>query len=302
MTEDAHPLEGREEFLGWVWIALGGLGTLVFPVWLLLSAVIAQLNPELLAAPSDFPTEESSPSPFEALTFGGFSAARLLLYAAPLAVVVGLAGWGLGWAVSRRRVRARAALDRTVAADAVLEDGELRVDSAGSRAIEGVPRSAPRERTPVSLHPDAASPWVRLAGMFIDAVPLILFCATAFASRELAAEIALEPGLVSSLPSSLFWGGAGVFAVALLLQTIFVLLSRQTVGQRMVGVRVVKAEADEPVLASVHLIRSLGLPYLAIVVPVFGWIALLIDVGVMMGDDRRGLRDLVTNTKVVEAG
>jgi hypothetical protein len=39
--------EAREELAGWAWVGIGGLASVLVPLWLLLTAVVIQLTPDL---------------------------------------------------------------------------------------------------------------------------------------------------------------------------------------------------------------------------------------------------------------
>jgi uncharacterized RDD family membrane protein YckC len=108
-------------------------------------------------------------------------------------------------------------------------------------------------------------------------------------------------------------GRGGVLALGILLIVAAVvglavvnllLLSRagQTLGKRIVGVRIVKfADDSNPGLVKVWLLRSF-VPGLISAIPYLGWLFGIIDACFIFREDRRCIHDLIAETKVVVAG
>lgn len=94
--------------------------------------------------------------------------------------------------------------------------------------------------------------------------------------------------------------GAIGFALWLGIQLAF-LRSGQTLGKRMVGIRMVDYETGGPVpLGRLVLLRYLPVQLISLV-PVVGRILPLVDVLFIFGGEQRCLHDLIAGTKVVQA-
>lgn len=101
--------------------------------------------------------------------------------------------------------------------------------------------------------------------------------------------------------------GAGVVVACFALLVLFVvqlwmLVTRgQTIGKRVLGVRIVSFENEaNPGFVKVFLLRGV-VPALIGSVPYVGWIFTLIDYCFIFRDDRRCLHDLIAGTKVIKA-
>jgi len=103
----------------------------------------------------------------------------------------------------------------------------------------------------------------------------------------------VEPPLSATLTSIVL--GFTVFA---LVHGFFLKKNGQTVGKKLVGIRIVGLDERVPTLG-----RLLGLRYLPVmlvsVVPVIGAFAAIVDVLFIFRSDRRCIHDLIAGTKVV---
>jgi uncharacterized RDD family membrane protein YckC len=74
----------------------------------------------------------------------------------------------------------------------------------------------------------------------------------------------------------------------------------QTVGKRLLGIRIVRVEDDaNPGFAHTVLLRSV-IPVILRAIPVFGLGFWLVDVACIFRTDKRCLHDLIAGTKVVQ--
>jgi uncharacterized RDD family membrane protein YckC len=133
----------------------------------------------------------------------------------------------------------------------------------------------------------------------------------AFLLDLLLAGIALAPGvlilwqLARPGDALLFWvgvvlvvlGGAAITAV----QVVLLGTSGQTLGKRLLGVRIVRSD-DEGNPGYVKAVLLRGVVILLIgVIPVAGSVFLLVDLLFIFGDDQRCLHDYIAGTKVTPA-
>ncbi len=97
--------------------------------------------------------------------------------------------------------------------------------------------------------------------------------------------------------------GIGLFGANL----YFLHKSGQTVGKRVVGIRIVRADTKENGGFVVNVLkRSLlaGLPYLALIFisPILGALYIWADILFIFREDRRCLHDRIAGTMVIQAG
>ena len=162
--------------------------------------------------------------------------------------------------------------------------------------------------------PALASRWLRLGAALLD---------------ELLSNLCALPGMIMLGPSGLMLifrlatqgrdalqdsdlerlaGMSNALGVLLLgvlfcaaLQTWMLSMRGQTVGKRLLGIRIVRVQDDtNPGFVHVVLLRSV-VPIVIRAVPVFGLGFWLVDVGCIFRTDRRCLHDLIAGTKVVQS-
>jgi len=101
--------------------------------------------------------------------------------------------------------------------------------------------------------------------------------------------------------------GAGVVAqfavfvlILLALQGYLLATQGQTIGKKLLGIRIVRTSGEK-----VDAVRVLGLRYVLIwaiaMIPVVGWIFSLVDVLMIFRDSRKCLHDNIADTIVVKA-
>jgi uncharacterized RDD family membrane protein YckC len=162
--------------------------------------------------------------------------------------------------------------------------------------------------------PALANRWLRLGAALLD---------------ELLSNFCAMPGMIMLGPSALMLifrlatqgrsalqdsdlemltGMSGALSVLLLgvlfcaaIQTWMLAVRGQTVGKRLLGIRIVRVQDDaNPGLVHAVLLRSF-VPMLIRAVPVFGLGFWLVDVACIFRADRRCLHDLIAGTKVVQS-
>ena len=102
-------------------------------------------------------------------------------------------------------------------------------------------------------------------------------------------------------PWSLLVAGAVLgFLGFLLVHGYFLKTNGQTVGKKVLGIRIADLDGKLPPLAKIIGLRYLPIQVVA-VVPILGSIYPLVDVLFIFREDRRCIHDLIAGTKVVKA-
>lgn len=119
--------------------------------------------------------------------------------------------------------------------------------------------------------------------------------------------LCLAPGLILiSIESSVTSISVGVIVLALswlaaaLVQIVMMVQSGQSIGKRMLGIKIVKVvDGSVPGFVKIIILRSL-VPYLIAGIPFAGAAVILADSLMIFRDDRRCLHDIIAETKVVK--
>ncbi len=310
----------RERFSGWAWVGFGGVATVLLPVWILLTAVVIQLTPELagLDVPLDADGNEiivldgdgegpSGPGTLEVLVRGGGAAGLLLLAGAPLMLGVAAVAGLAGRYVRQSQDRLRASLDQEVASDAVLDEpglevqGAARTDTYGeSYGEEDLARAALEEPPPATTGTPLADPGRRVAATLIDLaslqlglLPLLVAAGAAILADEASPALPLTWAATAALGATLLLA-IGVIQVLLLRRG-------QTIGKRLLRIRIVSVSGEPVDLYATFVLRVIGFGLLTLLLPGLGAVlALVIDLVLLFGEDRRTLHDLLAGTTVVD--
>lgn len=168
-------------------------------------------------------------------------------------------------------------------------------DQCGTR-LPVNPYTAPSEEAPaISDDPQLASRGARLGASLIDSFCVSVVNFPLLRSAGLLPMDGRMPGLRDGIVVAVI--GFVVFA---LMQGWF-LVQGQTIGKRLLGLRIVDVEDGEPPSVA----HTLGLRYLPTTVAaafgVIGSVIILFDVLLIFGDERRCLHDRIASTKVVRA-
>lgn len=91
------------------------------------------------------------------------------------------------------------------------------------------------------------------------------------------------------------------FLIFVITQSYFLKKSGQTIGKKIVGIRIVDLDENVPSLGTL-LGRRYAPLYLAQGVPGIGWVLSMLDVLFIFRQDRRCVHDLIAKTKVVLCG
>jgi uncharacterized RDD family membrane protein YckC/tetratricopeptide (TPR) repeat protein len=138
-----------------------------------------------------------------------------------------------------------------------------------------------------------ASRWSRLAAVVIDVLAILLVYVP---GALIAAAAYREPGIFT-------WCVLSIIAGELILAgvQIYLLFTQgQTIGKKIVGVRIVKLDGGNPGFVGAVLLRTC-VPLLISVIPFAGQVFFLVDILYIFGNRRRCLHDRLAGTIVVKA-
>ena len=183
--------------------------------------------------------------------------------------------------------------------------------------FDPAPASAPTAGTAaaaVELTP--ADRLTRLFAVLIDNVILALcvlpgavLLGSAFFQIIIDASRGIQPDFTDIEPGRLLLGaaliGLGTFSL-LLVQIIMVSMRGQTIGKRLLGIRIVRfGDGSNPGFVRAWLLRSLGVGLIgtlaALILPMLGNVFSIVNYGFIFRADRRCLHDFIADTKVVKA-
>jgi len=291
MTAD----DPREAIGGWVWVGIGGLASLLVPLWLLLSASLLQLD-QFDAASLGVEAEAPVTADWLRAIYG---AGVGLLFAIPVGLAIGTGAAVARVMMERRAQRQRDELDAATRDHAVI----------GSAVVTRGRQATPALRRAVVLAdaPTRMLAWLVDRGLLLVALmPLILLNP---AVRP-ALGRALGPG-GSLLANGLLDVSAMLLTALLVIQVHGMLRDGQSIGKRWFAIRVVRPDGSLPGLYRVLVLRELLLACLMVVTfllfflvsPVLAAILALLwpvlDTLTWLGPARRALHDQWADTLVV---
>lgn len=184
--------------------------------------------------------------------------------------------------------------------------------AAAPPPLPGAPLPAPAAvHPPVASDADLADRGLRLGAFVVDYIlsvlatlPGFLILGPTFISIFVAAASGQQPDF-SALQAGSLMSGVLVLAlgsiILLVIQIIMLSTRGQTIGKRMLGIRVVRYP-DGSQAGFVHgwLLRNF-LPFLIQLVPWIGFAFWIVDACFVFTQERRCLHDLIAGTKVVKA-
>jgi uncharacterized RDD family membrane protein YckC len=146
-----------------------------------------------------------------------------------------------------------------------------------------------------------ASPWIRLLAQLIDGVILlIIFVPLMFFTGyiERAQKAALSGSKSSIMGEEFMWAVVGL-ALYIAIHWVF-LQKGQTIGKRMLSIRIVRKNGEPATASRIILYRILPLQLVA-QIPFIGGLAALIDSLLIFRSERNTLHDDIADTKVIVA-
>jgi uncharacterized RDD family membrane protein YckC len=166
-----------------------------------------------------------------------------------------------------------------------------------------------------------ANPYAAPNGNLNDTAPILVGELAGLGSRFGAAMLdGIIMSIVALLPLVLVMGGwaeyaakattgglvwkigLGVFgwAVYLLINGYFLAQSGQSIGKKMLGIKIVRTDGSQPPLSHIAL-RRLGPMYLAQIIPMIGPLLAMVDILLIFRSSRQCVHDQIADTKVVKA-
>lgn len=144
---------------------------------------------------------------------------------------------------------------------------------------------------------ELASRVSRLAAVIVDAIIMMVINLPVMAVAGVFGQIAR--GEQMSFAQSLLWGLFGI-VVFLIVNGYFLARDGQTVGKKVLGVRIVRNEDGQLQSAG----KVIGLRYVLLQViysvPCVGSLFALVDVLFIFREDKRCIHDMIAGTKVVK--
>lgn len=162
------------------------------------------------------------------------------------------------------------------------------------------PYAAPAARLPAARHADCAkaSRAARLGAVLLDGV---IVGGAAILIAILVPTLGGAAGGGPSAAGTVLLALFGLFAIGYLAAQLILLYRHgQTVGKRLVGIKIVRTDGSRAGLRRIVLLRSL-VPGLIGVIPLLGPLFSLADPLFIFGDEKRCLHDHLADTIVVDA-
>ncbi len=294
--------EAREDPMGLLWVTLGWVISVLLPLWLLITAVIIQLSPDLTALErisdvSGIEREVRSVS-WGSWLAGAWEAGRLLVLAAPLVGVFSGTGWLLSVAGRRRRSQEREGLDAAVASDVVIDGVDLKVRASTSfdpRAEDAEDVAAPSQLVARRIVASGIDLVLGVAALSPAALGL-----WALSREPLAPGVPVDPGVFGQLwvivPS------LALFVALAIAQVLLLARRGQTLGKRWMALKIVRSDGSEAGLVRAFLVRYAAFGLACALVPVLGWLVVpFVDAVLLLEQRGQTLHDRLSDTQVIDA-
>ncbi len=149
---------------------------------------------------------------------------------------------------------------------------------------------------------------VRLGAYLLDALIAILLIYGPFmllGGGTAIIEAMRNPSQDPSAALAPYMGVAGMgavvgFLVWLVLTLKFVLANRQTIGKKILGIKVVRSDSSQVGIGRLFWLRNF-VPGLIAAVPFVGFVFVLVDALMIFGESRQCLHDRIADTIVIRA-
>lgn len=164
--------------------------------------------------------------------------------------------------------------------------------------------------TPFSRDSTAlASRWARLGAAFIDGLIFLLtiWAVEKFFNFSISTSTTPEPTNVSEILATFdmfSWNGLTQvlygFGFYIVLNAYFLKQNGQTIGKKLLSIKIVDMNHHKPSLATLLFLRDLPVQSI-VLVPFIGVFLSIIDILFIFGEQKRCLHDLIAKTQVVIA-
>jgi uncharacterized RDD family membrane protein YckC len=147
-----------------------------------------------------------------------------------------------------------------------------------------------------------ASRWQRLGAALLDDLAFVVCLIPSFAIIGYTGYMARSRG--ESAPHAtlpIFFAIGGLLALGLVIYNC-ILLSRngQTIGKRVLGIKIVRSDGSEAPLSRIIFARALPIMVMG-AIPFIGRFVGLVDALMIFGNEKRCLHDLIADTIVISA-
>ena len=151
---------------------------------------------------------------------------------------------------------------------------------------------------------ELAGRWDRLGAALIDslAVPLVMYLPVILAGAPslILAIVRHQPPVFTAALMGAFAVSSLLFIAWIVVTILFVSRYGQTIGKRLVGVKVVRTNGERAGIGRIFWLRNV-VNTLPSFVPLVGGIYTLVDLLFIFSESRRCLHDRIADTKVVRA-
>ncbi len=178
---------------------------------------------------------------------------------------------------------------------------------APAAAFSGTQEAPPGDEITLVL----AHPLRRLAAVMLNGFILISCCIPGIVLamegmdhlKDQSSGLEPEEALVQSLNSVTAFGAAAIFiplSVFVIANIVLLVKNGQTLGKKILGIRIANDYGDNPGFWMIAIVRSL-VPFMIGLLPLFGLIFILADSLFIFSERNRCLHDRIANTIVVMA-
>jgi len=153
---------------------------------------------------------------------------------------------------------------------------------------------------------EKASRGSRLAAVILDGLIISIPLAPSYFAAFQAAMHGPRFSLLSfwaavAATGTMFYLGAIIDIALLVLTGVFVYRNGQTIGKKLLGIKVVRSDGSRAGLARIFWLRYLVAQYLFPIIPMVGMVYALVDVLMIFGEAKRCCHDYIADTIVVRA-
>src|ERR1700691_2729574 len=153
---------------------------------------------------------------------------------------------------------------------------------------------------------EKASRGSRLAAVILDGLIISIPLAPSYFAAFQAAMHGPRFSLLSfwaavAATGTMFYLGAIIDIALLVLTGVFVYRNGQTIGKKLLGIKVVRSDGSRAGLARIFWLRYLVAQYLFPIIPMVGMLYALVDVLMIFGEAKRCCHDYIADTIVVRA-
>jgi uncharacterized RDD family membrane protein YckC len=152
---------------------------------------------------------------------------------------------------------------------------------------------------------ELASRWARLAAVIVDSLVAFILFTPAYVTNfaAIAQQSRGNPLAVwVNLAKTGGWFYVGLLGALVVLAIDLVLLARngQTIGKKLLGIKVVRVDGSPVSLFRVFFLRYVCNTFLTLI-PLFGSLYSLVDCLMIFGESRRTVHDRIADTIVIKA-